>query len=60
MNYDEWHPWFAWRPVPLFQEGRWTWLRHLERRAIINPFWHLGPDLFSPPYWFEYRLPEGR
>jgi hypothetical protein len=25
-----WHTWFAWRPVRV--EGRWTWLRLIQRR----------------------------
>lgn len=37
-------PWFAWRPVRLW-DGRWTWLRHVYRRrvakrcALPGPHW---------------------
>jgi len=48
----EWHPWFAWRPVPLDgwwshvgRRGSWAWLTTVERRA-------------RPYDWpTEYRLP---
>lgn len=37
-DYSEWHRWFAWRPVPLYQRPyreprQWVWLEWVERRV---------------------------
>lgn len=28
---NQWHGWFAWRPVTLMDDGRKVWLRRVER-----------------------------
>ena len=49
-NIEDWHPWFAWRPV-LTENRLWVWLQTVERRV------DLGDD---EPTWSRtiYRLPQ--
>jgi hypothetical protein len=41
---QEWHRWFAWRPVAIDDE--YAWLEWIERKRVVIP-WH---------YWWDYRL----
>lgn len=29
---EQWHAWFAWRPVKI--AGKWVWLETIERRSV--------------------------
>lgn len=49
-----WHIWFAWRPVKTI-DGRWTWLRTIERQRYA-----LKPHLPGPmTEWWGYRRHDG-
>lgn len=52
-NYREWHPWFAWFPVPT--EAGWLWLETVDRRdgcseaasGYVGPIWEYKQALTS-------------
>lgn len=45
LNKEEWHTWFAWKPVAI---SKWSmvWLETIERRLVIGQF----------DSWWKYRL----
>jgi hypothetical protein len=49
IDYFEWHPWFAWRPVET-ECNTWVWLERVMRRHVFD-----GYDC----HW-EYQLPTMR
>ena len=42
--YEDWHLWFAWRPVKTLN-GRWVWLRRLYRSG-----WRVNGFMLHPRY----------
>ena len=57
----EWEPWFAWRPVRLYGEIRFAWLRPLSRRFVLAGPKHLCteytdlPGEFPPGFGLKNR-----
>ena len=44
---QEWHRWFAWKPVTLLGDRKTVWLEFIERRKDFNEEWKT--------YHWEYR-----
>jgi hypothetical protein len=56
-SYMQWHRWFAWRPVIVYDQAgrvRVAWLQDLERR------WTLGTTSGLGPRWIYRRVRELR
>lgn len=51
-----WERWFAWRPVRI--DGKWTWLKWVERRGIHIPVYTLAGKGASIATVYEYRNEE--
>jgi hypothetical protein len=49
---DEWEPWFAWRPVRLYGEIRFAWLRPVSRRFVLAGPKHLHTEYTDLPAEF--------
>lgn len=49
---EDWHPWFAWRPVWSPRSG-WLWLRRIRRRYAFSEF--DGPSGYYAGWFAEYR-----
>lgn len=52
---NDWHRWFAWRPVETVDRG-WRWLCVVNRRRIYkHQFLNGGPD-----FWFQHAIDTGK
>jgi hypothetical protein len=55
---DDWHSWFAWRPVPLLGRCQYAWLERVERKGRYHPSTMTGSTAprIRPARWsFIYR-----
>jgi hypothetical protein len=53
---EEWHRWFAWRPVISLEDDRIFWLCFVERRQVKIPvYWMFSKHAISHRKEWRYR-----